>query len=224
MNTLKMILSALGHLFRLLGPLGIATCAIALVAYFWFFDPLGSVSEKIKGVFEKKVEGSTSITFDGFRKMQRLKVLKCYVGDFMRQTATPNNKKVASTIYQWEGSGELIVDLDPEHCQIDTATSSEGLCHITVTLFAPRLDPETIRSLDIPNRYVDDWHAFGQRETKTRLWERLDKDLAKEIVSAITTNKANFVRAKAQAEKILRCVLAPGVQSPDRDIVFVWKD
>ena len=142
----------------------------------------------------------------------------------MRQTATPNNKKVASTIYQWEGSGELIVDLDPEHCQIDTATSSEGLCHITVTLFAPRLDPETIRSLDIPNRYVDDWHAFGQRETKTRLWERLDKDLAKEIVSAITTNKANFVRAKAQAEKILRCVLAPGVQSPDRDIVFVWKD
>lgn len=229
MNTLKMILSALGHLFRLLGPLGIATCAIALAAYFWFFNPLGSIGESIKGAFEKKVEGTTSVTFDGFRKLQRLKVLKCYVGGFLNRDVSLKNEKgelerAASIVYQWEGYGELVVDLAPEHCQVETATSPEGVSHITVTLSAPKLDPETSRSLVIPERYQDDWNALGQAEIKTRLWAGIDKYVAQEIVSAITTNKANFVRAKAQAEKILRCVLAPGVQSPDRDIVFVWKD
>lgn len=229
------------HFANRLGVLGIAAIIAVLVTLFWA-NPFTLFSKKGGGLVDSTVRWvkgketqSTRTFITEIEKKGRLKVLTCYAGDFLDAPYDPEQRKLATYRYQWEGRGEYVLDLNDvkiettdtvaviewrKGSQVRTVEEPKAR-KLVIKANVPFLDPDTLRTLPISPRCEISWNSFGHTEEANRLRTHILQFVGAALKAHLST-KGNRNRAKKNAEILLRALCAPGIQDPQKDIKIEW--
>lgn len=202
------------------------------------------VSTCVKNVTKKEVaawtigtvKGYSTTYVEGIKKTGLLKVLTCYAGDFLDLPYDPELRKSVNYIYQWEGAGEYVLNLNEVKIDViekgkeivwengnKTKTIKESVTKkLLVRAKAPFLDPDTLRSSDISPRFTFSKCNASKYEIELKKMQVYIDMYVNAALKAQLGIPENLARAKGNAEMLLRALCAPTVKDPKNDITIQW--
>lgn len=240
---LNAIGSMLLNFMKVIGLPWIAAICAILVVLFWA-NPIttipklfGSATSSVNKWLEGETKQVTRTTITAIKKTGRLKVLTCYAGDFLDAPYKPEQRELATYLYQWEGFGEYVLDLNDVKIEVnetvelveyhkgnETITREQGGTRkLFIQAKAPFLDLDTVRTLPISPRCEHGWNKLGHSEELGRLRRHILQFVSAALEDNLSTSE-NRARAKGNAEKLLRALCAPTVKDPQNDITIQWID
>lgn len=213
-------MTALLRMLTALGP--IALCAILL----WGFL---AVRETWRGLFGRgeEISGCGTFLVDEIKAVSKLKVLRVVDAglDTYPRLDEKESRARGYVDYQYSGVTDLYVDLSK--AVISTNGDNGYVVELAGIEHSPIREISVNRGLNIDPKekisLVEYRKFYGETGRQTELLNSLPQFQAASV--ARTAQSIEYVvRAKNQAERMLRHMLTPLVDDPAKDIVVRWKE